>query len=395
MNKKNLCIIPARGGSKRLPGKNLLPLGGRPLIAHTIEHALQSKYIQKVIVSTNDFEISHVAKKYGAQVVHRPEEISGDYATSEAALLHAYNEIVQSGFCPDLVIFLQCTSPIREPWDIDRAIEKLYAENADSLLSGSKNERFFWRRSSENTIPINYDYRHRMRDQDHPEEYEENGSIYIFKPDILLKTNNRLGGKIAMYEMDYWSSFQIDSPEHFLLLEWIIEQKRKSSRMTFLPSNVRLVVSDFDGVLTNNKVIVREDGYESVICDRGDGLGIAMLQELGIPFLVISKESNPVVDARCKKLNVVCFQSVDEKLSILQKIVDERGIELNDVLYVGNDINDLTCLSQVGCSVAVADSHPEVLSMAQIVLRSTGGNGAIRELCELLIEKIAKEKKWK
>ncbi|MCU0641454.1 MAG: acylneuraminate cytidylyltransferase family protein [Candidatus Margulisbacteria bacterium] len=225
MKKKVLCVIPARGGSKRLPNKNILPLGGKPLIAHTIDQAKQSKLLTMIIVSTDDPQIAKIAEQYGAEVVWRPKSISGDHATSESALQHVLGQVEKGGFCPDLVVLLQCTSPIRRADDIDRAIKTLYKKKADSLLSVCRNDRFFWRRAINGVEPINYDYRRRMRDQDHPEEYQENGSIYMCITEILKKTNVRLGGKVEVHVMDYWSSFQIDSPEDFELCEWIINKE--------------------------------------------------------------------------------------------------------------------------------------------------------------------------
>lgn len=203
MKKNIICVIPARGGSKRIPNKNILLLGGKPLIVHSIEHARQSKLVKRIIVSTDDSEIARISKKCGAEVVKRPKRISGAHATSESAIKHVVEHLESTGYSPDLIVFLQCTSPIRNPHDIDAAIETLYRENADSLLSVCRNERFLWRSVFGNMQPVNYDYLKRPRDQDHSEEYRENGSIYIFKPEVMQKYGNRLGGKIAVYEMDY------------------------------------------------------------------------------------------------------------------------------------------------------------------------------------------------
>lgn len=227
MKKNILCIIPARGGSKRIPNKNILPLGGMPLVAHSIKQAKQSKLIKKIIVSTDNAQIAGISQRYGAEVVRRPKNISGDRATSESALQHVIAQVESNGFYPDLIVFLQCTSPMRDPHDIDKAIETLYKKNADSLLSVCRNERFLWRVFHDRAQPVNYDYLKRPRDQDHPEEFMENGSIYIFKPEVMLKNGNRLGGKIALYEMDYWSSFQIDSLDDLELCEWIYQNRRK------------------------------------------------------------------------------------------------------------------------------------------------------------------------
>lgn len=221
-----LTIIPARGGSKGIPRKNLQPFAGKPLIVHTIEAIINCDQLTRIIVSTEDTEIAEVANRYGAEVVFRPLEIASDTATSESALLHTLEYLQQTeNYQPDLVVFLQCTCPIRQPTDIDGAIKTLEQQQADSLLSVTASHRFLWREKEGQYYSINYDYRKRPRRQDCPPEYIENGSIYVFKPWVLQQLNNRLGGKIAIYKMDYWSSFDIDSWDDFKLCEWIYQQK--------------------------------------------------------------------------------------------------------------------------------------------------------------------------
>jgi N-acylneuraminate cytidylyltransferase len=145
------------------------------------------------------------------------------------------------------------------------------------------------------------------------------------------------------------------------------------------------VVFDFDGVFTDNHVLVLQDGREAVRCDRGDGQGIAELKRLGLPILVLSTEGNPVVSARCNKLGIVCRQGVKEKLSALMSWLNENHLRPADVVYVGNDLNDLSCLQAVGCGVATSDAYPEAKAAARIVLSSPGGSGAVREIIELIL----------
>lgn len=218
-----IAIIPARGGSKRLPDKNLLPLAGLPVLAHTVQQAVTAKSLSEVYVSTDDPKISTIAGTHGATVVTRPKELCTDTASSESALLHVLDERLRSGGSdPDIVVFLQCTSPVRAPDDIDRAIELFLRSRADSLLSVCVNHRFLWRSVSGSAESINYEYKARPREQDMAPQYQENGSIYICRTSLLRRTENRLGGRIALYEMDYWSSFQLDDPADFKLLEWIM-----------------------------------------------------------------------------------------------------------------------------------------------------------------------------
>lgn len=230
---KVLCIIPARGGSKRVPRKNVLPVAGKPLLAHSIEHALGSKHVNRVVVSTEDAEIAAVTRACGAEVVERPPELASDMASSESALRHVVEVLaVREDYRPDLVVFLQCTSPVRNPDDTDRAVEHLLATGADSCFSGCRSHALIWRQNAGGVEPMNYDYHRRQREQDRPREWVENGSIFVFKPWLLFERDNRLGGKIAVYEMDLWRSFQIDSPEELALCEWILSRPRQIAQNT-------------------------------------------------------------------------------------------------------------------------------------------------------------------
>jgi YrbI family 3-deoxy-D-manno-octulosonate 8-phosphate phosphatase len=146
---------------------------------------------------------------------------------------------------------------------------------------------------------------------------------------------------------------------------------------------------DFDGVLTDNRVWVNEKGEESVAAYRSDSLGLANLHaKTGIEFLVISKERNPVVEARCRKMNVPFIQAVDDKAAALQQVMHEKNFHPEEIIYVGNDTNDLPCFPIAGFAVAPCDAHAEVLRRADLVLGQAGGHGAIRELCDILLSRL-------
>jgi CMP-N,N'-diacetyllegionaminic acid synthase len=229
MNHKIISIIPARGGSKAFPGKNISLIRGKPLITYSILHAQESQYVDKVYVSTDDPEIAAVSLSAGAEVIQRPAELSTDTASSELALIHTLAKIEKTtGIIPELVVFLQCTSPLRTAFDIDRAVEQLRSENADSLLSVSPTHRFLWHQVNGVAKSINYDYFHRLRRQDLNPQYMENGSIYIFKPWVLKELNNRLGGKISLFVMDEAQSWEIDSLEDFQYIEFLMNHTHKS-----------------------------------------------------------------------------------------------------------------------------------------------------------------------
>lgn len=148
---------------------------------------------------------------------------------------------------------------------------------------------------------------------------------------------------------------------------------------------LKLIVLDFDGVLTDNRVIVLQDGTEAVVCNRSDGLGISTVRNLGVEFLVMSKEQNPVVQARCTKLGLPCISGCDDKAGRLRIETDRKGIDLAEVAYVGNDINDVSCLEIVGLPVCVADAWPVALEHARLITRRRGGEGAVREFCDLVV----------
>lgn len=206
-------------------------VAGLPLIAYSVIQATQSDEINEVIVSTDDEKIALIAKKYGAEIAWRPDELSNDIATSESAVVHALDwRLAQNRSDPDFVVFLQATSPVRAKQDIDLAVRTFKNQNADSLLSVCDTKRFLWtaNKSGNAACSLNYDYKSRKREQDMHKQFQENGSIYITKTDLLRKWNNRLGGNIALYEMHYWTNFQIDEPEDIELIEWIISTQKIS-----------------------------------------------------------------------------------------------------------------------------------------------------------------------
>ena len=221
-----LVVIPARGGSKGIPRKNILLVAGYPLIVHTIVQARASMYVTRIVVSTDDEEIAQVSKDAGADVVPRPHEISGDLATSESAVAQVLDYLnAVEGYVPELVVFMQCTSPVRKLDDIDRAIETLRSEQADSLLSVSPSHKFIGEKVEGEATSLNYDFRKRPRRQDMPKQYVENGSIYVFRSEIFLQTGNRLGGKIALHIMDEEAAWDIDTPFDMKIAEMLLLER--------------------------------------------------------------------------------------------------------------------------------------------------------------------------
>lgn len=381
-----LAVIPARGGSKGIPRKNLQHVGGVPLVERSCRTAKMAKTVSRVIVSTDDAEIGRVAAGAGTEVVWRPEEISGDTATSEEALLHVLGEIKKQGRRPpDLLVLLQCTSPFTAPEDIDGVVRLLGDGGYDTAFTGARTHAFLWRRRGGDCEAVNHDKWRRPMRQQREAEFAETGAAYAMWVDGFLKHRHRFFGKTGIYEVPRIRALEIDEPEDLELANLLVEviERRGAGRA---PSDVRAVVFDFDGVFTDNRVIVAEDGREAVVCSRSDGLGIERVRKSGVMVAVISKERNAVVEARCRKLGIECIQGVEDKLPVMLEWLRAKNIEPERAAYLGNDVNDVACMKAVGWGVCVADAHEEAKAAAQHILRRPGGHGAVRELCDLIVE---------
>lgn len=385
-----LAVIPARGGSKGVPRKNARPLVGRPLIAHTIEQALAARLVDRVAVSTDDPEIAAIARRFGAEVIIRPEELAGDGASSETALLHALDHLGQSeGYQPDLLVMLQCTSPLTRAEDIDGTIRILHEEEAASAFTATPFFHFLWRRYADGqAVAINHSVARRPRRQDMEPQFIETGAVYAMRVPGFLEAKHRFFGRTVFYATPAERTLEIDEPIDFVKAEAILREQRRTRATDLLPARLGAVVFDFDGVMTDDRVLVFEDGREAVFCSRSDGLGLERLKTLGLPILVISKETNKVVAARCRKLAIECVQSANDKLPVLEAWAHVNGLGLEQIVYVGNDINDLACLQAVGCGVAPADARPEAKAAARLLLDADGGEGAVREIADLVAEAL-------
>lgn len=222
MNNKIVAIIPARGGSKGIKNKNLYRFIDKPLIAWSINSAQKSEIIDDVYVSSDSQEILKIAEEFGAKTILRPDELANDIIMPDAALSHAVHSISD---VIEYIVFLQPTSPLRKSDDIEKALLQIKNEKADSLLSGVASHHFLWEKRNKYYKPLNYDFLKRPRRQDFI-QFVENGSIYIFKPWVLEKYENRLGGNITLFEMEEWQLYQIDNYTDIQQLETIYNTYR-------------------------------------------------------------------------------------------------------------------------------------------------------------------------
>lgn len=395
-----LALIPARGGSKGIPRKNIKDLGDHPLIAYSIASGLSSKLVTRTIVTTDDEEIARIARDYGAEVPFlRPEEIARDDTRDLPVFQHVLAWLKENEeYQPDVVVQLRPTSPFRSPELVDEAIQILLdnpqANSVRGIVPSKQNPYKMWQVQDDGQMAPLLDTEfieaYNMPRQELPATFWQTGHIDAIRTQTIL--NDSMSGEIVYAcQIDPWFSVDLDS-----LLDWEYAESRLEALgndivsppgYSFsIPENISLLVLDFDGVLTDDRVYVNQDGEETVAAHRGDGMGIARLKKAGVEVIILSKEKNPVVKARGNKLNVPVYQGIDDKDKKLSEIIKDKGLSAEKVVYVGNDVNDLPCFPLVGLAVAVADALPVVKDQAGLVLSKNGGYGAVREICDLITE---------
>lgn len=403
-----LAVIPARGGSKGIPRKNIKLFAGYPLISYSIAAGLQSKHVTRTIVSTDDEEIAQVARDWGAETPFlRPAELAQDRTTDLPVFQHALNWLKENEqYVPDLVIQLRPTSPIRPRTCIDDAVDLLLAHpDADSVrgvVSSGQNPYKMWRLNGTDqpmtplltlegvAEPFN------SPRQILPPTYWQTGHIDVIRPSAILNQNSMSGKVILPYVIDSRYTVDIDTPFDWERYEWLVrngglEMVDPASKRRKMPEKISLVVMDFDGVITDNRVWVDEQGLERVASSRGDSMGMHLVRKaLPIEFMVISTETNPVVSARCKKIGVEVYQGIWQKADVLRDALQQKNIPPEEVVFIGNDVNDLGCFQAAGYAVAPADAEEEVKRSADLVLHRNGGNGAVREFCDLILQTYLK-----
>lgn len=400
-SKEILAIIPGRGGSKSIPRKNIRNFAGHPLLVYSIAAGLNAETVTRVIVSTDDEEISEVARKYGAETPFlRPAEFSQDDTLDLPVFQHALNWLAENeDYHPEIVIQLRPTSPVRPPDCVDNAVKILLdnpeADSVRGIVSSGQNPFKMWEIDPSGHMKplLNMDglaEHYNAPRQKLPQTYWQTGHIDAIRADTILKMQSMSGEVIFPLVIDVNYTVDIDTQRDWEQAEQLMMRGEMpvvipDARPYALPEVIDLIVLDFDGVLTDNRVWVDQNGLERVAAHRGDGMGISRLKNAGFEIIVLSTETNPVVAARCEKLNIPVHQGIKEKGVALKDLLEERKVNPENVIYVGNDVNDLPCFPIVGCSVAVADSHLDILPHANLILKNKGGYGAVRELSDLIL----------
>ncbi len=397
-----LAVIPARGGSKGIPRKNIRLFSGSPLIAWSIAAARQAETVTRTLVSTEDPEIAAIAAELGAEVPYlRPAELAQDTTTDLPVFQHVLQWLVDNeGYRPEVVVQLRPTSPIRPRRCLDDAVRLLLehpqADCVRGLVPAGQNPHKMWRIEAESgrMVPLlsvpGLPEPYNAPRQALPPIYWQTGHIDAIRSGTILEKGSMTGSTIFPLIIDPRYTVDLDTLNDWAKAEWLVsfgglEYVAPGAPRRPMPEKIELVVLDFDGVLTDNRVWTDQEGHETVASNRSDSEGLSQLRSSGVEAVVLSKEVNPVVAARCHKLNLPFVQGIQDKGPALKGMLKERGVNPKRVVYLGNDTNDLPCFQLVGWAVAVADAHPAVRRQADFVLTRNGGQGAVRELCDLIL----------
>ena len=380
-----LAIIPHGGPVGEEPVGFRRRVAGRPLVAHSVEQALTCPRISRVVVLTRDGKEEAEALQAGAEALPWQSDPVGESMGAQPALLSVLDALrTEHGYEPDAVVVLDVTTPQRRPEDLRRAIERFAEGNADVLFSASELRGSVWRREGAALSCLRLENTGEAQEPDSPVLLVDNGSFRIFRPAVLRMPGAGAMARTLAFVTSPGDSLRVGEPGGAAAVEAILsarERERAQAAMT----GVALLVLDFDGVMTDNRVLVDQNGIEAVLCSRSDGWGISRLKKAEMEVVVLSTESNPVVQARCDKLGIPCVSGSADKLEHIRALAKERSLGASEVAFVGNDMNDVDAMGWVGIPIAVADACPEIRSLAVFVTTQPGGDGAVREVADWLL----------
>jgi len=373
-----IAIIPVRGGSKGIARKNFQEVGGKSLLERAVL-AAKSANFDEIIVSTDSSELSDSVKQYDVVIHSRSVENSSDAASTESVILEVIQDLGAKWPTNSSIALMQATSPFIRSETINSCLD--IADSGRVGFTAHESHLFIWRQSQDEWQPLGHNSSKRERRQDRLPEVYETGAVYAFPLEKFKKEQTRFCAPAIPVLVTSEEAIEIDTPADLenarrLANQFELQLGKDRSRLT-LP---KLLVTDFDGCLTDDRVILNESGQESVILNRKDGLAVGSFAKLGIPLLILSTEKNPVVAKRAEKLKVPYIQGATDKFSEIKSYLNEKQIDLLDVWYVGNDINDLEVMTHVGLSICPNDAVAEVLSIAQWVLKTKGGAGVLAEI---------------
>lgn len=384
---KVIAFIPVRGGSKSIPLKNIKPLCGKPLVCWNIEALEACPQVDEVIVATDSDEIWKTVESRdykNTKLYRRSAENACDTASTESVMMEyiKYANLPES----DIFMLVQATSPLTESVHFTEALQKYATGEYDSMLTCVRNYRFFW---NEDGTSMNYDYMNRPRRQNFSGMLMENGAFYINTVGKILSNGNRLGGKIGVYEMPEYTATEIDEPDDWMILEKLMRKYKSDFQKTATKPSIKLFVTDIDGTLTDGGMYYSENGDELKKFNTRDGMGFGMLRDAGIKTAIVTSEDRELNRRRAKKMKIdylVQGKRDGGKLAAVAVIIKELDISMEEVAYIGDDINCVELLSSVGMAACPADSCEIVKKVPGILkMEKKGGEGCVREFCEKIL----------
>ena len=380
-----VAFIPVRGGSKSIPLKNIRLINGRPLVYWTLDAAAGCREVDKVVVSTDSDEIRKVVEKYDSDkiiIIDRSEEVSTDIASTESVMLEFAGK-----YDFENIILVQATSPLLTEGDISGGIEKFRQEGIDSVLSVVRQKRFIWSESSDKAYAANYDPLKRPRRQEFEGFLVENGAFYITSRKRLLDTRCRISGNIGLYEMPEETYFEIDEPSDWIIAEGLLKNSRKDKPgLKDKVQKIKCLLTDSDGVLTDGGMYYSENGDELKKFNTKDGMGFKLIKEKGFITGIITGENVEIVRRRAQKMKLdLVYLGVHDKMKAIDEICTKLNLKYDEIAYIGDDINDLEVIKNVGFGCTVSDAMQCVKEAADYVARLNGGQGAVREVVELIL----------
>ena len=380
----NVAFIPVRGGSKSIPLKNIKEICGKPLVFWTIKAANECKYIDRIFVSTDSEIIKNTVNRFTfnkVEVIARSAETASDTASTESAMLEFANK-----YNFENVVLIQATSPLLKSTDLDNGFQEFNKKGTDSVISVVKQKRFNWVINEEgNAIPTNYDVFKRPRRQEFDGYLVENGAFYITSKKSLLETKSRVSGNIKAIEMNEDSFFEIDEPSDWI----IIEELMKKNKINHLEiPEIKMFLTDCDGCLTDGGMYYSEKGDELKKFNTRDGMGFSLLRKKGIITGVITGENVDLNRRRFEKLKIDEYiYGCKNKLEAITNLCKKYNVRIENVCYVGDDINDLEAINATGLGCCPSDANSSVREISKYISNKNGGNGCIREIIDLICNK--------
>lgn len=381
-----VALVPARGGSKGIPRKNIRDFAGKPLLYWVCLAAEQCPAIEATFVATDDPEIASVARAMGlskVRVIERAAATATDAASTESVMLDFAQRVDFQQ-----IALLQATSPFLQGDDLVRGFARL-GHGCDSVLSVVRQKRFVWRETEAGTgLPRNYDPQARPRRQDFDGFLVENGAFYLTSREVLLAKQCRLGDAVALIEMDEETYFELDDEVDWRIMEGLFyrRQRRALGDLEARLRKIRLVATDVDGCLTDSGMYYGEAGEEFKKFNTRDGKAFELLRAAGLLTGIVTAESSPSVTRRAAKLRAdVVHLGATDKVAVMQEVISQKGLSWEEVAYLGDDLGDLALLERVGVAVCPADAVDNVRTVCDRTLASLGGRGAYREFAEWLL----------